>query len=166
MKLYMVVLVLFSLCLEGLSANSILLEAESFKEKGGWKVDPQFTHIMGSSYLLAHGYGKPVANAKTDAIFPEKGTYNLWVRTKNWVPGEWEAPGRFKVVVEGSVLDTEFGTEPGWGWQSGGTVEISRENVTVELKDLTGFAGRCDAICRRILQVKGRPPVRSSARFF
>ena len=45
--------------------HEILVEAESFAEKGGWKVDQQFVHSMGSPYLLAHGMGIPVANAKT-----------------------------------------------------------------------------------------------------
>lgn len=34
--------------------NSILIEAENFQEKRGWKVDQQFMDIMGSPYLLAH----------------------------------------------------------------------------------------------------------------
>ena len=37
---------LMSICASG--AN-IWLEAESFNNKGGWVVDQQFTHIMGSS---------------------------------------------------------------------------------------------------------------------
>ncbi len=36
-----------------------------FKEKGGWLVDPQFVEQMGSPYLLAHGLGKAVNDAKT-----------------------------------------------------------------------------------------------------
>jgi len=42
----------------------------------------------------------------------------------------------------------EFGAEgERWHWQKGGTVEIaSRGAVELELEDLTGFDGRCDAI--------------------
>lgn len=47
------------------SASNILLEAESFSYKGGWKVDQQFMDQMGSPYLLAHGMGVPVEDAKT-----------------------------------------------------------------------------------------------------
>ena len=47
-----------------------LVEAESFKEKGGWVVDPQFVEQMGSPYLLAHGLGKPVGNAITEFTIP------------------------------------------------------------------------------------------------
>ncbi len=127
-------------------SHSVLIEAESFDNKGGWKVDQQFVHSMGSPYLLAHGMGVPVANAKTKATFPVTGNYHFWVRTMNWVPGEWEAPGRFKVIVNDVETETVFGTQTGWGWQSGGEIEITKADTTIELKDLTGFEGRCDAI--------------------
>ena len=39
---------------EGADRDTILIEAESFSEKGGWKVDQQFMDLMGSSYLIAH----------------------------------------------------------------------------------------------------------------
>ena len=44
-------------------AESCLVEAEAFADKGGWVVDPQFVEQMGSPYLLAHGKGIPVADA-------------------------------------------------------------------------------------------------------
>jgi len=66
--------------------HELLIEAESFNEKGGWVVDPQFVQQMGSPYLLAHGLGIPVSNAKTKVPVPFSGKYNVWVRTKNWVP--------------------------------------------------------------------------------
>ncbi|MDZ8119134.1 hypothetical protein P9H32_10905 [Pontiella sp. NLcol2] len=39
--------------------SGVLIEAESFAEKGGWVVDQQFIDTMGSPYLLAHGMGNP-----------------------------------------------------------------------------------------------------------
>ena len=128
------------------AADQVLVEAESFQEKGGWKVDQQFVHEMGSPYLLAHGMGIPVSNAKTTVEFPSAGEYTVWVRTKNWIPGNWEAPGRFQLVVSGKTLDKVFGTESGWSWQNGGSVGISEKKCSIELKDLTGFEGRCDAV--------------------
>jgi hypothetical protein len=128
------------------SGNQVLVEAESFAQRGGWVVDQQFVHSMGSPYLLAHGMGKPVANAQTNVEFPATGVYRLWVRTKNWVPGNWEAPGRFKVLVNGQALAAVFGTQAGWGWQDGGKVDIAQAKTTIELQDLTGFDGRCDAL--------------------
>lgn len=35
------------------SLPDILVEAESFADRGGWKLDTQFIHEMGSPYLLA-----------------------------------------------------------------------------------------------------------------
>jgi hypothetical protein len=98
------------------AADQVLVEAESFQDKGGWVIDQQFVDVMGSPYLLAHGMGCPVANAQTTIAFPAAGTYRVWVRTKNWKPGAWEAPGRFQLSVGGKTLATIFGTEPGWHW--------------------------------------------------
>jgi hypothetical protein len=70
------------------------------------------------------------------------------VRTRNWCPGAWQTPGRFKLRVGGATLATEFGADgERWHWQQGGTVEIASPGaVDLELEDLTGFDGRCDAI--------------------
>ena len=133
-------------CLQLQAIDQVLVEAENFKDKGGWVVDQQFMDTMGSSYLLAHGMGKPVADAKTSVTFPSTGSYTMWVRTKNWKPGNWEAPGRFKVVLNGNPVETIFGTIPAWTWQKGGNVEIRVTSCEIALKDLTGFDGRCDAL--------------------
>lgn len=131
----------------GKGANGVLVEACGFQSAGGWVLDTQFYQQMGGVQLLAHGMGKPVANAKTSFDIPEAGEWHVWVRTRDWCPGEWEAPGRFKVHVNGKALETTFGTEEGWAWQSGGSVEITKAgSQNLELEDLTGFDGRVDAI--------------------
>ena len=136
-------------CLAGKREHTILIEAESFAEPGGWVVDPQFMDNMGSPYLLAHGLGDPVADAETQADIPQAGTYHLWVRTKDWV-ARWKAPGtpgRFQVLVQGKPLGAVFGTEGAdWHWQAGGMVTLPEGPVRIALHDLTGFEGRCDAI--------------------
>ena len=125
--------------------QQVLLEAESFAERGGWVIDPQFTHVMGSPYLLAHGLGKPVASATALVRFPETGTYHVWVRTKDWAPPH--KPGRFRAIIDGEPLPVTFGTHgQGWLWQDGGSVQIRNQQVRVQLEDLTGFDGRCDAV--------------------
>ena len=104
----------------------LLLEAASFAKRGGWQLDTQHYHQMGGNYLLAHGMGKPVANAMTTVAFPQAGTWHVWVRTRNWCPGDWQAPGRFKLHVNGKPLATEFGAvNDRWHWQKGGSVEIA-----------------------------------------
>jgi hypothetical protein len=152
---------LLSICLIltscGKQCNEVLIEAESFDEKGGWVVDPQFVEQMGSPYLLAHGLGSPVKNAKTTINLPSKGKYNIWVRIKNWADGEWEAPGRFRLLVNGEELEEILGSgEEKWRWQYAGRIAIKETPVILELKDLTGFEGRCDAVF--LSQVKKEPP--------
>ena len=60
-----------------LHATDILIEAESFKDKGGWQVDQQFMDLMGSPYLLAHGMGKPVKDAATTFHLQTTDTYYI-----------------------------------------------------------------------------------------
>ena len=82
-------------------ASEILVEAESFHQKGGWVVDQQFMDQMGSSYLLAHGMGKPVDDATTTIHVKEGGLYYIYVRTYNWT-APWSkksGPGRFSLSV-------------------------------------------------------------------
>ena len=132
-----------------LGAQELLVEAESFSNHGGWRLDTQFIENMGSPYLLAHGLGKPVADAHVDVRFPATGKYHVFVRTMDWV-ARWKAPGtpgRFKLQVGDHTLDTEFGTKSAaWFWHPGGTVDIDNLVTSIQLKDLTGFDGRCDAI--------------------
>jgi len=130
-------------------AALILVEAESFDDPGGWVLDQQSMDQMGSPYLLAHGFGVPVADAVTTVALPTPGTYRVWVRTRDWV-ATWNAPGapgRFQLLVDGRPLATTFGTEgANWHWQDGGAVDIQAATARLALHDLTGFEGRCDAI--------------------
>ncbi|TMU57342.1 FAD-dependent oxidoreductase [Flagellimonas algicola] len=145
MKLFTSVLIVFIGTFSVIS-QEILIEAESFDDPGGWVVDPQFEQQMGSPYLLAHGMGNPVKNARTMVRFNSNGEYHIWVRTKNWVPGKWEAPGRFKLKINDRYLDKTLGLRSGWGWEYVDKISVNSKKVNLELVDLTGFDGRCDAI--------------------
>lgn len=131
------------------NAARLLVEAESFKNKGGWVVDQQFMDLMGSPYLMAHGLGEQVNDANTQVTFPESGTYYIYVRTFNWT-SPWkkgEGAGKFRLSVNGKRLSTVLGTEgDSWMWQPVGKVSIKKTETTIGLHDLTGFNGRCDAI--------------------
>ena len=132
------------------NAQDIFVEAESFADKGGWSLDQQFTDIMGSPYLLAHGYGRPVADASTTIEVAEPGTYAVYARTYNWV-APWttakEGPGAFKIRIGGKTLKTVLGTTGDrWMWQKAGSVKLKAGPTTLALTDLKGFDGRCDAI--------------------
>jgi len=126
---------------------SILVEAESFDNVGGWVTDSASVRQMGSAYLMAHGYGRPVADATTRVSVPEAGAYSVWVRTRNW-NAEWsKAPaGLFQVRV-GAFTSRELGGgNRAWTWEKVGETPLPKGPVPVALHDLTGFNGRCDAI--------------------
>ena len=53
--------------------SHLFIEAESFQNLGGWVVDQQSMETMGSSYVMAHGMGVPVADAATTIQLPEAG---------------------------------------------------------------------------------------------
>ncbi|MGV8096212.1 MAG: FAD-dependent oxidoreductase [Mangrovibacterium sp.] len=148
MKISFLLLVILSITgLLSAQNPSVLVEAESFTNTGGWVVDQQFIPSMGSPYLLAHGMGEAIENASIEVNFPEKGKYHYWVRTKDWVPDHPDTPGTFKLIVNGDEQSTVFGTNSfGWQWVYGGNVKVKDTSVKLELKDLTGFEGRCDAI--------------------
>lgn len=121
------------------------VEAEDFEDYGGWVLDTQFVHLMGSAYLIAAGTGRPVEDAKTKVLVPRAGRWRLWVRCKNWLKGY--APGRFVVIVNGKPSRV-LGTAPSeeWIWEFGGEFDLPEGEVELRLHDLTGYYGRCDAL--------------------
>lgn len=136
-------------CMVMAYAADVLVEAESFKDKGGWVVDQQFMDLMGSPYLLAHGIGKPVKDASTEVSFPYTGDYYVYARTFNWT-SPWhsgQGPGKFKVKVGTKLLTETVGCNGRqWGWYYVGKVSVRRQREKVALVDMTGFDGRCDAL--------------------
>lgn len=139
--------VLVNLCA---GAQNVFVETESFSDKGGWSLDQQFTDLMGSPYLIAHGCGKPVADASTEIEVPADGTYYVYARTYNWV-SPWttskEGPGAFRIKIGGKTLRPVLGTVGDcWMWQSAGSVKLKAGKTVLAISDLKGFDGRCDAI--------------------
>ncbi len=130
-------------------AADLFVEAESFKQKGGWVIDQQFMDQMGSPYLLAHGLGVRVADAITEVTFPQRGTYEVYVRTFNWT-SPWTnkpGPGKFQISINSSKLSTVLGDSGNkWFWQKAGQITIDNTKASIAIHDLTGFDGRVDAI--------------------
>jgi len=130
------------------SKEFVFVEAEQFADFGGWDLDQQCMDQMGSPYLLAHGLGIPVEDAKTNIKFRSSGNYRVWVRTRDWV-APWNAPGapgKFQLLINNEALKETFGTKGAdWNWQDGGVVKVGEE-ASLALHDLTGFEGRCEAI--------------------
>ena len=130
-------------------AETVLVEAESFAEWGGWVNDTQFMDQMGSPYLLAHGMGKPVADAKT-TFFAKGGKYGVWVRTKNWT-APWHdgvGAGTFNLVVNGKTLPAVLGAHGKGEWLcvKADDVLLKDGENTLALHDLDGFDGRVDVV--------------------
>lgn len=143
-----ITLMLFILiALPTMAQNHIFVETESFENKGGWVIDQQSFVVMGSSYLMAHGMGRPVKDAATTVKFPKTGKYHMWVRTKDWAPFP-KGPGKFQVILDGKPVNQVFGESGSdeWRWYDGGVIEVKGQETKLALKDLTGFNGRCDAI--------------------
>jgi len=124
----------------------IWIDAEDFTDYGGWLLDTQFVHLMGSGYLIAAGIGKPVADASVSVEVPRAGAYRLWVRARNWVKDH--APGRFQALVDGKASAATLGKAPTeeWVWTPAGEFELDEGPVEIKLHDLTGCYGRCDAL--------------------
>ena len=137
------------LLVNSLSAQTIFVECESFEQKGGWVLDQQFMDEMGSPYLLAHGLGKPVADASTTIDIPAAGKYKVWARTYNWTSSwsEKPGPGKFQVRIGKKTIKTVLGnTGRNWEWQYAGELALAAGKTVLALHDLSGFEGRCDAI--------------------
>jgi len=148
-RLLLLTLSLFLFLQVAAQRQAMLVESESFTNKGGWVLDQQFMDIMGSPYLMAHGWGNLVADAKTRITLPETGKYKVFVRTFNWT-SPWykgEGPGKFNLLIDGKPLPHLLGTKGNvWMWQEAGIVNLKRRDIELTLRDLTGFNGRCDAI--------------------
>lgn len=138
---------LLALSLSANAQTDLLIEAESFDDPGGWVIDQQSFPVIQSSYLMAHGMGRPVNDATTTVRFGQSGNYHLWVRTKDWAPFP-KGPGRFEVLVNGQQVGGGFGESGSaeWKWYYGGEVNIDKVETEIRLKDLSGFNGRCDAL--------------------
>ncbi|OZE93189.1 hypothetical protein CH299_27975 [Rhodococcus sp. 14-2686-1-2] len=141
-------------------SSKVLIQAKDFTDAGGWTFDSQFVHEMGAPYLLGHGLGSPVADARTTVDIPQTGRYHVWVRTKDWVPSHH--PGRFSVTIGAHTLTTTFGASgQDWAWEAGPAVNLARGATAITLHDLTGFDARCEAICLSLDDVP--PPAEKAA---
>lgn len=117
------------------------IPAASFSEHGGWVVETQSLETIGSSYLMAHGLGIPVADAYTYVELP-KGEYKLYALTRDWtaVWGRGSA-GKFELLADDKPLALLGTNGKDWDWQFAGVITGGR--IKLSLRDLTGFNGRC-----------------------
>lgn len=129
--------------------NCIFIEAESLECRGGWVVDTASAEVLNSAYLMAHGMGAPVEDARGEIDIPCDGEYSVWALTRDWtaVFGVKDSAGKFEIHLDGQPLENVLGTSGDeWAWQLSGKKFLSKGKHTLALHDLTGFNGRCDAI--------------------
>ena len=129
-------------------ASSVLLLASMFAERGGWMADSQFFGLTGSTHLLAHGLGIPVADAKSSFTLTSEGEYNIFAHTRNWTAhwSEVPTPGIFEVFVDNQSVGIFGNQESEWHWQKGITMHLTAGKHSIIVHDLTGFDARFDAI--------------------
>ena len=121
------------------------IEAEAFSDYGGWEIDTQFVHTMGSAYLISKGVLNPLAPAKTEVTIPSSGIWRAWVRTKDWLPEH--SPGKFALEVDGRRSGTLGASKKnGWRWEKAGDFALAAGQISVALVDLAGSFARCDAL--------------------
>lgn len=123
------------------------IDATDFQDRGEWILDTQFTHLMGSPYLLAvKTPGTPVADATATAEWEGAKMVRVWVRTKNWYHPY--APGIFNLEINGVKNPIDLGDSPthDWYWQLAGDFSLEKGKIDVKLCDKTGYFGRAAAI--------------------
>ncbi len=138
---------------------NIFIEAESFKNRGGWVVDTASVEVIHSAYLMAHGMGVPVADAFDDFEAEENGEYYVWSLTRDWT-AVWNvknSAGKYTIKIDDTELENILGTNgKEWAWQLAGKCFLEKGAHKIALHDLTGFNGRCDAVY--ITDSKDVPP--------
>ena len=116
----------------------IWIDANEFQAAGGWKLDTQFVHLMGSGYLLAADLpGVPVEDATATVNIPQKDTYRIWVRTRNWLRPH--NPGTFNLLVNGESNGVVLGAMPSdaWVWEIAGDFELDGEIMHRYIRELS-----------------------------
>ncbi|NCC83002.1 MAG: FAD-dependent oxidoreductase [Clostridia bacterium] len=127
--------------------SALWLDAADFENFGEWQLDTQFTHLMGSAYLLAcKSPGVPVQDAGTRFTLAKAGCYRVWVRTKNWYYPA--SPGTFRIQVDELQPSPVLGALPShdWHWQIAGDYDLAAGSHRLAVQDESGYFGRFAAI--------------------
>lgn len=115
---------------------------------------------MGSSYLLAHGLGVPVKDARTTITIPAKESTVSGSEPATGCPRGMLAEPPENSSSLSTIQPLKQLSEQKVNHGTGRTEELSvsaRVIPEIALHDLTGFEGRCDAILLTTNQ-KFRPP--------
>ncbi len=126
--------------------GAVWIDAEDFADYGGWHIDTQYVHLLGSAYLIAPGVGEPAKDASATIQLAGEASFRVWVRTRDWLPEHH--PGQFQVLVNGQPLPKVLGLaeHDKWAWVDAGTASLAKGENAIALHDLTGSFARCDAL--------------------
>ena len=96
--------------------ETIVITAAGMKHSGGWLLDTQFVATMGMPYLLAHGLGNPVEDARTEFQVKKPGEYTAFVYTFNWV-APWHKERKWAVFLARCLPSGGGKAAAGFGWR-------------------------------------------------
>ncbi|MDQ3814875.1 MAG: hypothetical protein M3347_13105, partial [Armatimonadota bacterium] len=124
------------------ASATYLVEAEDFQFQGDW-LEERDVAALGSRILRTPG-------AKVDAVtvitLPQAGKYAVWVRARDFT----EQPGtrRYKLALDGTLFEPEFGAHgtDGWKWEKAGERDLAKGDHVLALHDTARHFGRADAI--------------------
>jgi hypothetical protein len=130
------------LCTSGAQAASYWVEAEDFQFSGEW-LEERDTSAQGNRILRTPGAN---ADAITVVTLPQAGRYAVWVRARDYT--EQQGKRRYKLLLDGTLFDPEFGAHgtAGWKWEKAGERELTAGDHVLALRDTAKFFGRADAV--------------------
>lgn len=129
--------------------SGFLFLPSSFSDLGTWASNASGGGSFDSGVLTGGSGGNPQNTIPAKAYFnvTEKGTYKIWVRSKDYATNQ---PGTrfFNVAINGTQLAPTFGThgKEGFFWTDGGNIKLNEGTNLLELLDTADFFGRCDAV--------------------
>jgi len=144
---FLVLLLVFSAWLVASSVavaqQSVYFEAENFQFTGDWTVESG-SGAFGTGDLLTTG---SAANDATTAIpIPTSGTYNIWVRARDF--DTYPGMRLFQAGIDGVLLGGTAGATGtnGWLWQNVGARTLTASTHVFTIHDVSHFYPRCDAL--------------------
>lgn len=130
------------------NGTDLWIEAEDFVNFGNWNFvwDMENTKILQGFQRMDASRDSTDLTATTGIMVSEAGTYNLWVRSRDFDTEQGRR--KFKLIINEEVSPVEFGThgEVGYGWQSGGTFTLKEGINILKLYDSSQYFARCDKI--------------------
>ena len=126
------------------AANAVFLTVSSVLDSGVWIFEGN-SILRGKSVPEEVGVGNvgPDKNAKFRFEIAKSGTYNLWVRAKDY-PNNQLGSRFFHVALDGAQQDEKIGdhNQDGFAWELVSAVDLSEGMHTLELLDTSGYFAR------------------------